>query len=168
MRTLYKRITLCSKKNDERITIDFDIKVQDMTTPGHPLRSMPPIAIIESKSSHNKCSSHHLLKELGYKEISGCSKYCLAMLYTKHIPTSKTFASAMKHIQQFDKAGKKASQSTSKALSKVKKSVKTPAKKTIVSAKKVESPIKKKVSPLKKPLVTSTSLTKSPVLSHKK
>ncbi len=31
MRTLYKRITLCSKKNDERITIDFDIHIQDVT-----------------------------------------------------------------------------------------------------------------------------------------
>jgi hypothetical protein len=27
IRTLYQRITLCSKKNDERITIDFDIKL---------------------------------------------------------------------------------------------------------------------------------------------
>jgi hypothetical protein len=30
MRTLYKRITLCSKKSDERITIDFDIHIQDI------------------------------------------------------------------------------------------------------------------------------------------
>lgn len=31
MRTLYKRITLCSKQNDERITIDFDVKLQDIS-----------------------------------------------------------------------------------------------------------------------------------------
>lgn len=154
MRTLYKRITLCSKKNDERITIDFDIKVQDMTTPGHPLLSMPPIAIIESKSTHNKCASHRLLKDLGYKEISGCSKYCLAMLYTKHIPASKTFESAMKHIMQFDKAGKRATQSTNKALKKVKKSVKP-----VIN--------KKASSHDKKPLVTSKSLTKVSTLSQK-
>lgn len=33
LRTLYKRITLCSKKNDERITIDFDVHIQDLTKP---------------------------------------------------------------------------------------------------------------------------------------
>lgn len=32
LRTLYKRITLCSKKNDERITIDFDIHVENLRT----------------------------------------------------------------------------------------------------------------------------------------
>jgi hypothetical protein len=40
LRTLYKRITLCSKKNDERITIDFDIKLQDITEKGKELISM--------------------------------------------------------------------------------------------------------------------------------
>lgn len=34
IRTLYKRVTLCSKKNDERITIDFDIQVQDIMKQG--------------------------------------------------------------------------------------------------------------------------------------
>ena len=40
LRTLYKRITLCSKKNDERITIDFDVKLQDITQKGKELISL--------------------------------------------------------------------------------------------------------------------------------
>jgi len=64
VRTLYQRITLCSKNNDERITIDFDLKLQDRSKPLASVITLPPIAIIETKSAHNKCRSHDILHEL--------------------------------------------------------------------------------------------------------
>ena len=140
MRTLYQRITLCSKKNDERITIDFDIKVQDMTKPWSPLISMPPIAIVESKSTHNKCRSHVTLSSMWYKTASWCSKYCLGMLYAKRILETKTFTNVLNRINGFDKS-KKTVKKTVKKLSRIKKVVskptptKTPFVEVVVSEK---------------------------------
>lgn len=82
LRTLYKRVTLCSKNNDERITIDFDVQVQDITKENTELYKFGPVAIIETKSSHKKSRSHDMIEKLGYKEAKGCSKYCLGMIYT--------------------------------------------------------------------------------------
>lgn len=67
LRTLYKRITLCSKKNDERITIDFDVKLQSLTEPNKDFYSLGPVAIIETKSGHKNCQSHTILHKLHYK-----------------------------------------------------------------------------------------------------
>lgn len=68
LRTLYKRVTLCSKKNDERITIDFDVQAQDITKHNAEYFKFGPVAIIETKSSHKKSKSHEMIEKLGYKE----------------------------------------------------------------------------------------------------
>lgn len=49
--TTCKRITLCSKTNDERITIDLDIELRDMRDPTARTIKLSNIAIVESKSS---------------------------------------------------------------------------------------------------------------------
>ena len=123
MRTLYQRITLCSKNNDERITIDFDLKLQDMTKPGSPLISLPPIAIIESKSTHNKCGSHQILAHMGYKSVSKCSKYCLAVLYTRPEIKSESFKRVMNFIESFKPTRKNIVKKVEKRVAKTVKSL---------------------------------------------
>jgi len=63
LRTHYKRVTLCSKNNDERITIDFDIQVQDITKKDSERFHFGPVAIIETKSSHKRSKSHALIEK---------------------------------------------------------------------------------------------------------
>ena len=64
IRTHYKRVTLCSKKNDERITIDFDINVQDIMKEGMDRIPFGPVAIIETKSAHKNSDSHAVIEKL--------------------------------------------------------------------------------------------------------
>jgi hypothetical protein len=64
LRTAYKRITLCSKNNDERITIDFDIHIQDMRTSGQEIISFGPVAIVETKASKKETKSQEVLAQM--------------------------------------------------------------------------------------------------------
>lgn len=154
LRTLYKRITLCSKKNDERITIDFDIKLQDITTKGKEFFSLWPVAIIETKSSHKKCQSHEILSKMNYKPARGCSKYCLGIVYNGFVSETKHFKNTMKFIDETNKPITKIAKKTTNTLWSFKKDVvkkinaKTPS---LVAPKKVTSAvaIKKKASPQK-------------------
>ena len=66
MITNYKRITLCSKKNDERVTIDFDIQLIDPKTKKS--TSLTNVVILESKSRSKKCLSHQIMKQHEVKE----------------------------------------------------------------------------------------------------
>ncbi len=40
------------------------MKLQDRSHPLAPVITLPPIAIIESKSTHNNCRSHQTLEKL--------------------------------------------------------------------------------------------------------
>lgn len=147
LRTLYKRVTLCSKKNDERITIDFDIQAQDITKENTNLFHFWPIAIIETKSSHKKSKSHTTIEKLWYKEARGCSKYCLGMLYTWHVSTTKRFKASMQFIDKANEPIKKIQKQTTHKLgtikSKIISDIKSPVKessKPIIVKKPIKEP----------------------------
>lgn len=123
IRTLYKRITLCSKKNDERITIDFDIHIQDLTKPHQNNIALWPVAIIETKSSHKKSNSQKVFQKMWYKPVHGCSKYCLGVLYSGLVSSTKHFKNSMEFIDNANKPIKKIAQKTSNKLSKMKQKV---------------------------------------------
>lgn len=123
LRTLYKRITLCSKKNDERITIDFDIKLQDITAKWKELFSLWPVAIIETKSGNKHCQSHEILNKMKYKPARGCSKYCLWIVYNWLVAETKHFKNTMKFIDTTNKPIKKVSKKTNSKLWEFKKNV---------------------------------------------
>ena len=65
--TQYNRITLCSKNNDERITIDFNIKLTNAHNPSQE-KHLTARAILESKSTSEQCLSHQIMKELGHSQ----------------------------------------------------------------------------------------------------
>lgn len=65
--TQYNRITLCSKNNDERITIDFNIKLINAHNPSQE-KHITARAILESKSTSEQCMSHQIMHELGHEK----------------------------------------------------------------------------------------------------
>lgn len=103
MATNYKRITLCSKNSDERVTIDFDLELKDLRNPKARGKNLNHFAIIESKSSGKDCLSGKIMKELEVKRAKNCSKYCLAVYYFKRSATRKTFEKTIKHIEKMKK-----------------------------------------------------------------
>lgn len=136
IRTLYKRVTLCSKKNDERITIDFDVQVQDIMKDGTEKISLGPVAIIETKSSHKTSKSHTVIEKFGYKEAKGCSKYCLGIIYTGHVEDTKRFKSTLKFIEKVNKPVQKIQAKTSTKLGTIKKDIISEIKQPKPSIKK--------------------------------
>ena len=103
IRTNYKRITLCSKVSDERITIDFDIQVQDVTKEDSETKFFGPVAIIETKSSHENTMGRKIIKKLWYKEAHGCSKYCVGVIYSWYAQDSKHFETTLSFIKKANK-----------------------------------------------------------------
>ncbi len=103
IRTNYKRITLCSKVSDERITIDFDIQVQDVTKEDSQIEYFGPVAIIETKSSRENTMWRKIIKNLWYKEAHGCSKYCVWVIYAGYAKDSKPFKTTLAFIKKANK-----------------------------------------------------------------
>ena len=102
--TRYRRCTLCSKANDERITIDFDITLRDLRSKGKKVKlpeiKLNNLVIVESKSTHINCNSHTTLANMGIEASKKCSKYCMAMIYYKR---AQEFDSFEKTIEKVDK-----------------------------------------------------------------
>lgn len=97
--TQYNRITLCSKNNDERITIDFNIKLTNAQNPSQE-KHLTARAILESKSTSEQCLSHQIMQELGHEQAKGCSKYCLGIYYFKKGRSRKTSKQILKKIEK--------------------------------------------------------------------
>lgn len=165
LRTLYKRITLCSKKNDERITIDFDVQIQDITKKGSDSASFGPIAIIETKSSHKKSKSHNIIENLGYKEAKGCSKYCMGMVLVGKIAQTKRFKASMNFMNKVNKPAIKIQEKTSQKLSTIKQQVVNGIKQTAPRRTKTTTPATKASSTTKKPIAKTTTKSKKELVA---
>lgn len=81
LRTHYDRLTLCSKDNSERVTVDFNVEMEDLRKDWkkHKIKN---VVIIESKTMGGNCLSHKVMEEHWVKKSSHCSKYCLWLYYT--------------------------------------------------------------------------------------
>lgn len=119
VRNSYKRFTLCSKKNDERLTIDFDIELWDARNPEAKPVKLQNLVIIESKSNSNTCKSREILKSRGIEDASGCSKYCLGLYYHHLVNSRNTFKDAISTIEAIRKAKDRESYKTEKTLNKM-------------------------------------------------
>lgn len=119
IRNTYKRFTLCSKKNDERLTIDFDIELYDARNPENKPVKLQNLVIIESKSNADECKSHEVLKSHGIESASGCSKYCLGMYYHHLATTRESFKETISTIEAIKKAKDRESYKTEKTLNKM-------------------------------------------------
>ena len=93
-RTHYNRLTLCSKDNSERVTIDFNIELENLRGSGK--KKLENMVIIESKATSKNCLSHKIMAKHGIEQAKGCSKYCMSLLYTGIMRERGVFTNTMK------------------------------------------------------------------------
>ncbi len=98
--TRYKRITLCSKESDERLTIDFDVELNDMRDNAGRWIKLGNIAIVESKARTEDGHGRKVMKKLKIKEAHGCSKYCLGIHYFGRMHSHDRFKKTIEFIDK--------------------------------------------------------------------
>jgi len=100
MRTKYNRLTLVSNTGEERLTIDFNISVQDLRNKKAKNISLENLVIIESKSLSDTCKSLKIIKSHGIKQAGSCSKYSLWVVYSWLVEKWSKFEKTMKKIKK--------------------------------------------------------------------
>ena len=148
LRTVYKRFTLCSRHNDERITIDLDLSLSDPQNPKSPVIELPHLAIIESKAAAEMSRSAKIMQKYHIKKASGCSKYCLGMIYLNKVTSKTKFKNTLDHIETLG---------GSVSLKKVQKHI----KKAVETSKKSTAKLKNMVAATVKPVLVKTALVES-------
>lgn len=91
------RLTLCSKDSSERVTIDFNIWTEDLRETKMK-KDFHNTVIIESKASTIDGKSAKIMEKNKVKKASGCSKYCIGLLYTGIFKNRGKFENTMKQI----------------------------------------------------------------------
>ncbi len=102
----YQRCTLCSKQNDERVTIDFNIEFSNPRAEWEEVNknmTLENLVIIESKSTNTSCFSHEVMAKHGCKPAKGCSKYCLGLYYLGQVDQWSTFQDSLDTIEAIKK-----------------------------------------------------------------
>ena len=89
LRTDYRRITLAFPSAGERLTCDFDLRVEDEG--GGVSRMRSEFLIVESKSRRGRGLADRVLLGLGAKPLVNCSKYCLGISLTRSDVKSNEF-----------------------------------------------------------------------------
>lgn len=98
LETRYNRLTFCSKKNDERLTVDFHIALKDLRNKKSQEKSLKNVVIVESKSNSSKCTSQKIMKKHDVEIASSCSKYGLWLAYTQAVKDFSVFEDTMKKM----------------------------------------------------------------------
>jgi len=76
----YRRITLASLGEAERLTIDVDLRFAGAN--GAVSAMAPEYAIVESKSANGRTAADRRFRALGFRQTQ-CSKYCLGIALTR-------------------------------------------------------------------------------------
>ncbi|NDK08568.1 VTC domain-containing protein [Candidatus Gracilibacteria bacterium] len=98
--TKYHRITFCSKSNDERVTVDFNVRLQDLRNEGKDIISLDNLVILESKSMSKDGKSAQIMKKYDIKKAGSCSKYSLGLCYQGMIEETSRFKTTMNKIEK--------------------------------------------------------------------
>lgn len=100
IKTKYKRITLVSKVWEERLTIDFDVKTENLRDKWTKEVDLKNLVIIESKSLKEDCNSVRVIKSYWIKKAKSCSKYSLWVIYSGLAQKFDTFMDTMMQIKE--------------------------------------------------------------------
>ncbi|MDP2090327.1 MAG: polyphosphate polymerase domain-containing protein [Candidatus Gracilibacteria bacterium] len=100
IQTKYKRITLVKNDGSERLTIDFDIKTQDLRDKKSKEIDLKNLVIIESKSLNKECDSAKIMGKHNITEAKSCSKYSLGVVYSGIAKKYDTFIETMEKIKE--------------------------------------------------------------------
>lgn len=98
--TRYSRLTFCSKKNDERVTVDFNVRVLDARNTKSEEIPFKNLVIVESKSASTNGKSHQIMKDHKIKQAASCSKYSLGLVYHKKVKETSTFDKTVKRLEK--------------------------------------------------------------------
>lgn len=99
LQNTYRRITLCHKTQEERVTIDIQLSYHDPIEWEKNSFSLPHLAIIECKYGDNEPFFNNLMQSLQIPEIKLCSKYCLGAHYLWKISDHSSFVPTIKYIE---------------------------------------------------------------------
>lgn len=99
IKTKYKRITLVSKVWEERLTIDFDVKTENLRDKKSKEIELGNLVIIESKSLSKNCNSINIINKHWIKKAKSCSKYSLWVIYSWLVNKFDTFRDTMEKIK---------------------------------------------------------------------
>lgn len=123
IQTRCKRITLCSKDSDERLTIDFDVELNDLRDEQAHWIKLGNVVILESKSRNENGYSRKLMKKMKIDEASGCSKYCLGVYYFGRMNSHDKFKKTIKFIDKNHKKETKTIEKVQEKLTEVKEEI---------------------------------------------
>jgi VTC domain len=102
MQTTYKRITLCNKITEERVTIDLDLVFTDpKNSKGGSLKVQDFVIIeVKQKLGAQSTTCHNIIKNNGGQLASGCSKYCLGLIYFDKVKKHTHFQKTVDYINK--------------------------------------------------------------------
>lgn len=100
IKTKYKRITLVSKIWEERLTIDFAIKTENLRNPDQKEVDLKNLIIVESKTLQDKCRSLEVMEAHNIPQAKACSKYSLWVVYAGLAEKYDHFTTTMKKIKE--------------------------------------------------------------------
>ena len=138
IKTMYNRLTLVSKNWEERLTIDFNIKIKDLRNEKAKEINLKNLVIVESKSMKKVCDSWKIMERHSIKRRKSCSKYSLWVIYSWLAEKWSTFAQTMKKIKEIRLEVIK-KRERNKSAKKVEKVIENKFKKT--SLRKIEAGI---------------------------
>lgn len=86
-----QRLTLVEPEGGERVSCDVAVTLGDLRlAPGH--------AIVESKSTAGRAAADRVLRELGARSVTRCSKYCLGVALTRPGQRANDFLPLMRRF----------------------------------------------------------------------
>jgi len=100
IKTTYNRLTLVSKKGEERLTIDFNIETFNLRDTKSKTTKLENLVIIESKSMSEKCLSSDIMEKHNIKQAKSCSKYSLWVVYSGLAEKWSTFKNTIEKIKE--------------------------------------------------------------------
>lgn len=105
LETKYNRLTLCSKDSAERLTIDFNIRLNDLRNEGKEEFALKNVVIIESKSDRTDGVSATIMENHGIPQAKACSKYGLGLVYQGVAKETSVFDNTVKRMDKIMSEG---------------------------------------------------------------
>lgn len=101
MKTDYKRITLCNKKTEERVTIDLNLVFSEPKQPNGVSFKVNNLVIFEVKQAVGATDTFckDIIEKHGGIESEGCSKYCLGLIYFEKVKKFNHFKKTLAFIE---------------------------------------------------------------------
>lgn len=102
----YRRCTLVARQGGERVTIDFSLAFTPYSNNQEKIQIGENFIIIETKSGDGKGVADKVMKRLGIRQASKCSKYCLGVNLSGEVERSNSFLPMIRQISKDIISGK--------------------------------------------------------------